>query len=149
MARRRPTADTQKPLVIIHSHSPLTRILHDDLIRPRHVPEISRLIEEGSLVSLIAACARQPFVRGLAVEGAVAFGSGAGVAAVACVVPSVIVLAAVADWKTPFAWKLRGGKHLARWLLHHLLTWPINPWVLPRLSAIIELIASVKANSSV
>ena len=149
MARRRPTADTQEPLIIIHSHGLLARILHDDLIRPRHVPEISRLIKEGSLVSLIAACARQPFVRDVAVEGCVAFGSGAGVAAVGCVVPSVIVLAAVADWKTPFAWKLVEGKYLARWFLHDLLTWPIKLWVLPRLSAIIELIASVKANSSV
>ena len=108
MARRRPTADTQEPLIIIIPHSPLARILHDDLIRPRQTPNISRLIKEGSLVPLEAARARHPFMRAVAVEGGVAFDSGAVVAAADCVVPSVIVFAAVADWKTPFSRKLGG-----------------------------------------
>ena len=115
MARRRPTTNTQKPLIIIIPHSVLAGILHDDLIRPRQTPNISRLIKKGSFVALVPACAGDPFMRAVAVESGVAFGSGAVVAAADCVVPSVIVLAAVADWKTPFAWKLEGVQCLARW----------------------------------
>ena len=106
MARRRPAANTQKPLIIIIPHSVLAGILHNDLIRPRQTPNISRLIKEGGLVPLVPACAGHPFMRAVAVEGVVAFGSGAVVAAAGCIVPSVIVFAAVADWKTPFAWEL-------------------------------------------
>ena len=115
MARRRPTTDPQKPLIIIIPHSPGAGILHNDLIRPRHAPKISRLIKEGSLVSLEAARARQPFMRAVAVEGVVAFGSGAVVAVAAeGVVPSVVVFAAVADWEAPFAWELEGFQYLVR-----------------------------------
>ena len=66
-------------------------------------------------------------MRAVAVEGGVAFGPGAVVAAADCVVSSVIVLAAVADWKAPFARKLDGWPQcLARWFLQDALTWPIN-----------------------
>ena len=127
MTRRRPTTNTQEPLIIIIPHSILAGVLHDHLIRPRQIPEISRLIKEGSFIPLVAARARHPFMRAVAVEGGVAFGASAVVAAADCVVPSVIVFAAVADWETPFAWKLEGLQCLARWFLRDALTWPIKP----------------------
>ena len=109
MARRRPTTDAQKPLIIIIPHRPRARILHNNLIRPRQAPNTSRLIKQGRLVSLVAARARDPFVRAVAVEGGVAFGTGAVVTAAAeGVVAAVIVFAAVADWEAPFSWELGG-----------------------------------------
>ena len=114
MARRRSPTDPQKPLIIIIPHRPRAGILHNDLIRPRQTPNISRLVKEGSLVSLEPARARQPFMRAVAVEGGVAFGSGAVVTAAEGVVPAVVVFAAVADWEAPFAWKLEGVQCLVR-----------------------------------
>ena len=99
--------DVKKALIIVVRHRPAAGVLDICLLRPRHVPDIGCLVEERGFISLIATRARYPLMISVrAADLSIGFAPTAGVSMRVGVVPSVIVAAAVADWKSPFAGQL-------------------------------------------
>lgn len=139
----------QPALVVVHCHGSLTGADDVPLRDYRHVCGAYCVPEEGGLVALIAAPARNPIVKDLTESGVHLLASGgSGLGAGRPIVP-VVVCAAIADGKSPFAGQLSPMSASRPPTFPRVHTWPINELGFSLLSEIRALMASVKAYSSV